>query len=195
VGCLDHVVLVLPPETVLGPVKCLQLTGGKVGNDLFGLPEIAVHRGLVGKQAESLTFESLPVLLLEEIDACAYPTHLAFHIAVRSGFCVLCEESYVILHSLSRVFLAKRNRGTGVKQKTIDTIDTMERREIDLFVNGLKEKAPVGCNISFLISHFKEDDAHLIVEHNGRFVYPQEYERTVVSNGDRIEFINPNFGG
>jgi len=33
------------------------------------------------------------------------------------------------------------------------------------------------------------------VEHNNQFVFVQEYASRTVSRGDRIEFINPNFGG
>jgi thiamine biosynthesis protein ThiS len=62
-------------------------------------------------------------------------------------------------------------------------------------VNGLKEEVPAKCNLTQLIKHFNEDDVHLIVEHNGRFIYPQQYTMTVVREGDRVEFINPNFGG
>ncbi|MDM8549833.1 MoaD/ThiS family protein [Desulfobacterales bacterium HSG2] len=64
-----------------------------------------------------------------------------------------------------------------------------------IIVNGFKEKVPVNSSISFLIAHFKEGDADLIVEHNGRFVYPDKYSAVVVSEGDSVEFINPNFGG
>jgi len=42
---------------------------------------------------------------------------------------------------------------------------------------------------------FGEEDAVLIVEHNGRFVPKDKYATTVVAEGDRIEFINPAFGG
>ncbi|MEJ2660007.1 MAG: MoaD/ThiS family protein [Desulfobacteraceae bacterium] len=38
-------------------------------------------------------------------------------------------------------------------------------------------------------------DPDLIVELNGRFVYPRDYATTIVGAGDRLEFINPNFGG
>lgn len=62
-------------------------------------------------------------------------------------------------------------------------------------VNGMTEQLPRALSILQLIEYFKEGDKHLIVEHNGRFVYPQDYERTRVGDGDRIEFINPNFGG
>jgi len=68
-------------------------------------------------------------------------------------------------------------------------------KEITVIVNGFTEKIPVSVSISFLIAHFKEGDTDLIVEHNGQFVYPHEYESRIVSEGDRIEFINPNFGG
>ena len=68
-------------------------------------------------------------------------------------------------------------------------------KEIEITVNGLKEKVPEDATISLLIAHFEESDVHMIVEHNGRFVYPQKYASTAVSEGDRIEFINPDFGG
>ena len=70
-------------------------------------------------------------------------------------------------------------------------MDTM----IHIIVNGLEERVPVDSNVSNLIERFKEDDAHLIVEYNGQFLYPQQYETTFITDGDRIEFINPNFGG
>jgi thiamine biosynthesis protein ThiS len=67
--------------------------------------------------------------------------------------------------------------------------------EIEIILNGYKEKVQENTRISHLILQFEEEDAHLIVEHNGRFVYPQKYETTVVLDGDIIEFINPSFGG
>jgi thiamine biosynthesis protein ThiS len=66
---------------------------------------------------------------------------------------------------------------------------------IEILVNGFKEKVPKDATLSSLISLFNEDDVHLIVEHNGRFIYPQQYASVKVSSGDRIEFLNPNFGG
>ena len=62
-------------------------------------------------------------------------------------------------------------------------------------VNGLQEKVPENATISRLISFFQERDVHLVVELNGRFVYPHQYEKTRVSQGDSVEFINPDFGG
>jgi sulfur carrier protein len=62
-------------------------------------------------------------------------------------------------------------------------------------VNGLQEKVPENATISRLISMFQEQDVHLVVELNGRFVYPQQYKTTSISQGDSVEFINPDFGG
>jgi thiamine biosynthesis protein ThiS len=64
-----------------------------------------------------------------------------------------------------------------------------------IIVNGNKETVPIHSTLSFLIHHFKEHDGDLIVEYNGRFIYPRKYAEITVREGDRIEFINPNFGG
>lgn len=66
---------------------------------------------------------------------------------------------------------------------------------IEITVNGQKETVPGFSTISSLIHHFKEYDTDLIVEYNGRFIYPREYNEITVREGDRIEFVNPNFGG
>jgi thiamine biosynthesis protein ThiS len=71
----------------------------------------------------------------------------------------------------------------------------MQERATQITVNGLKETVPAQSTIASLIALFGEDDCHLIVEHNGRFVYPQKYGEIRLRDGDRIEFINPNFGG
>ncbi|MCP4352074.1 MAG: sulfur carrier protein ThiS [Desulfobacterales bacterium] len=68
-------------------------------------------------------------------------------------------------------------------------------KKIDIIINGMNEKVQEDSAIAFLIDHFGEGDTDLIVEHNGRFVYPDKYSAIVVSEGDRLEFINPNFGG
>jgi thiamine biosynthesis protein ThiS len=68
-------------------------------------------------------------------------------------------------------------------------------RTIAIHVNGFEETVAAGATIAELIEHFEEDDVHLIVEHNGRFVYPRQYHSISVAAGDRLEFINPNFGG
>lgn len=66
---------------------------------------------------------------------------------------------------------------------------------IVITVNGMMEKVRPNATIAELIALFEEKDVHLIVELNGKFVYPKKYDTTHVSEGDRIEFINPNIGG
>lgn len=66
---------------------------------------------------------------------------------------------------------------------------------VRIVVNGFAEEVPAGTSIQGLIAIFKEGDTDLIVELNGAFLYPERYATTVVRPGDRIEFINPNFGG
>lgn len=66
---------------------------------------------------------------------------------------------------------------------------------IDVTVNGFPESVGNSTSLSQLIDQFNERDVHLIVEHNGRFIYPQEYDSIFVAAGDTIEFINPNIGG
>jgi thiamine biosynthesis protein ThiS len=67
--------------------------------------------------------------------------------------------------------------------------------KIGIIVNGLSEKVPEGATLEDLVKLFNELDPDLIVEHNGRFIYPHEYGSTSVSENDRVEFINPNLGG
>jgi thiamine biosynthesis protein ThiS len=49
--------------------------------------------------------------------------------------------------------------------------------------------------VASLLEHFEEMDSHVIVELNGKFIFEQKYAETLVSAGDDLEFINPNFGG
>ena len=66
---------------------------------------------------------------------------------------------------------------------------------IRIIVNGMSEEVPENATLAFLIEHLKEADPALIVEHNGRYVYPQQYGTATVTENDRVEFIHPDFGG
>lgn len=68
-------------------------------------------------------------------------------------------------------------------------------RPIQIWVNDTPERVPSDSSLETLINRFEEGDPDLIVELNGRFVYPRSYAATTVEAGDRVEFINPNFGG
>ena len=67
--------------------------------------------------------------------------------------------------------------------------------KIRIIVNGMPEDVPEGSTVLSLIKYFNELDKSLIVEHNNRFVYPRMYGDTVISENDKLEFINPNVGG
>jgi len=69
------------------------------------------------------------------------------------------------------------------------------KRQISIIINGISEKVPEESSIEELLDRFQEERHALIVEHNGRFVYPQRYGETRVQEGDVLEFIQPDFGG
>ncbi len=62
-------------------------------------------------------------------------------------------------------------------------------------VNDLKEEVPGGITVKGLIEFVKEGDPDLIVEQNGKYIYPRDYEKTFVKENDVFELINPNLGG
>jgi sulfur carrier protein len=66
---------------------------------------------------------------------------------------------------------------------------------IRVTVNGWPESVPATATLVDLITIFQEMDGDLIVEHNGRFIFPQDYASTRLTANDRVEFIHPNFGG
>jgi thiamine biosynthesis protein ThiS len=66
---------------------------------------------------------------------------------------------------------------------------------IEILLNDLPLQVPAMSSLAALIRDLEEADPDLIVELNGRFVYPRDYATTIVSDGDGLEFINPNFGG
>jgi thiamine biosynthesis protein ThiS len=71
----------------------------------------------------------------------------------------------------------------------------MVDNDIAIIINGFEERVQAESTIDDLIRQFGEGDVDLIVERNGRFVYPQKYGKIVIEKEDRVEFINPNFGG
>ena len=68
-------------------------------------------------------------------------------------------------------------------------------RSIEVIINGFKETVPEGASINELILDYDEMDSSMIVERNGRFVYPRDYATAKVEPGDVLEFIHPDFGG
>jgi thiamine biosynthesis protein ThiS len=66
---------------------------------------------------------------------------------------------------------------------------------IEIYINDLLQKVPADSSLESLLQYLQEADPDLIVELNGKFVYPRDYAITIVSKGDQMELINPNFGG
>ena len=71
----------------------------------------------------------------------------------------------------------------------------MENNFIHIIFNGFSEEIPENTTIAQLIERNKETDGGLIVELNNKFIFRQDYEKTYINDGDKIEFINPDFGG
>ncbi len=71
----------------------------------------------------------------------------------------------------------------------------MVEDQIEVVINGFKEKVPVGSTVGDLIRRLHESDPHLVVEHNGRLVTSANWDKKVVHAGDKLEFIHPCFGG
>jgi len=71
----------------------------------------------------------------------------------------------------------------------------MKEETILITVEGFPERVVEGTTIAQLVERYGIEDHHLIVEKNGRFVYPQDYGTTRVEAGDDIEMVHPDFGG
>jgi sulfur carrier protein ThiS len=70
-----------------------------------------------------------------------------------------------------------------------------DAEKIEVTINGFTEKVPKGSSVTQLILTYDEVDSAMMVEQNGRYVYPQTYDTTQPVAGDVLEFIHPDFGG
>lgn len=68
-------------------------------------------------------------------------------------------------------------------------------KEIEILLNGVKETVHDSVSIARLMEISNEGDEGVIVELNGRFVYPREYSTTFLKEGDRVELIYAACGG
>ncbi len=66
---------------------------------------------------------------------------------------------------------------------------------IAITVNGIEESVPRGLTVEALVALLKEKTPHLLVEHNGEYIFPEQWTRIHVQSGDRLELIQPCFGG
>jgi len=67
---------------------------------------------------------------------------------------------------------------------------------VKIVFNGFPEEIE-GCGITVqdLLNRTRENVPSVIVEINGRFVPRQDFRTRTVTEGDRVEFIHPSFGG
>ncbi len=67
--------------------------------------------------------------------------------------------------------------------------------EISIELDGYTEVLPAGLSIAQLVERFGAQQNDLLVDLNGRFVHPDHYASTKLSDGDRVELILAAFGG
>jgi thiamine biosynthesis protein ThiS len=72
----------------------------------------------------------------------------------------------------------------------------VQRFKLRFIFNGFEEEF-TGCDLTVqeLLDNTQEDDPAVIVEINGQFVYRKDFRSFTISEGDRVEFIHPSFGG
>jgi len=71
----------------------------------------------------------------------------------------------------------------------------MSSDNIEIILNGFKTKIASNTSIGQLLVLLNEGDLQVIVECNNQFVFPKNYFTTLIQDGDKIEMINPDFGG
>jgi len=64
-----------------------------------------------------------------------------------------------------------------------------------IVVDGLPEDVPDGANVLQVLQQRGEPTTHVLVDINGSFVHPQDYNKTKLRAGDRMEVVYPAFGG
>ncbi len=67
--------------------------------------------------------------------------------------------------------------------------------QITLTVDGFAERYPAGLDLATLLRLRGDPAGAAVVEHNGTYVPATALERTILSDGDRVEIILPAFGG
>jgi thiamine biosynthesis protein ThiS len=64
-----------------------------------------------------------------------------------------------------------------------------------ILINDFEEEMEDGATVAEAIERWEEHDVNLVVELNHRFVHRDRYCSTPLKEGDRLELINPAFGG
>lgn len=64
-----------------------------------------------------------------------------------------------------------------------------------IVVDGLPEEVDSGLTLAGLIEQRQEDSPHMIAEVNRRYVRREDYQSVILTEGDVVELIHPDFGG
>ncbi len=70
-----------------------------------------------------------------------------------------------------------------------------DRPWIEITLNGLKKKVVEQTTLAELLDYFVTNEISLAVARNGTVVHQGHYCLTKLEEGDKIQFINPDFGG
>lgn len=62
-------------------------------------------------------------------------------------------------------------------------------------INEHDQQVPSGSSVADLIRRFESPEAVLIVEVDGRYVHPRDYERRIIAEGENVDMYHPIFGG
>lgn len=68
-------------------------------------------------------------------------------------------------------------------------------QQITIIVDGFEETVPEGTTLARVIEIHQAQHKDLMAEVNGKFVYPKDYQATVLKQGDRVELVHLAFGG
>ena len=66
---------------------------------------------------------------------------------------------------------------------------------MSITINGETKNIPSPCNVSELLEKLYQAGKPVVVERNGQAVFPGEFERTQLEEGDRIEIVSIVAGG
>ena len=66
---------------------------------------------------------------------------------------------------------------------------------VNLFVNGESQSVPTDLSMRQLLVHLKLEPRMVAVEYNGEILHRQNWDNTVMGNGDRLEIVTMVGGG
>lgn len=66
---------------------------------------------------------------------------------------------------------------------------------MQIILNGEKREVPGSINVSELLSYFKLDNKILVVELNRSILDKENYDQTVLREGDQLEIVHFVGGG